>query len=491
MSADFLRILEAELEDYIKAKSGIDYRINAENEAHTFTVRKENIKNEIEKELLVRFGFQESSLESASSREVIVGKSANGKGGIKKDLVSELILIRDAATDEILSQIRIGFNETGDNFEIVVNTTFVNLKGSWVTFSDLDTKVQRSTFDKNLEATMYGQILNSYAPARRKYKNRINTLLRADGKEKEQIRGAFLVIGHKAEKRSSIIERRTSSSYKRIKEQLQKTGISDQQLKELFKEDILLIRKLDDNNESMWYVELQSAWFNNPSIQKIFGTEYTEAQLRVKYEAILRGGVLSLAENGKFADWKGSDSRKEIEKKKIVKSFIDKIKKDNNIKISSIDTKLKLSSGIPVKRKIKRKNKGARKVTKKTTLNVKNKTKIPISKKASQTKPTLNLNALKAQINARLSMTVIKNMGTPALENRTGRFARSVQVTDVIQSSKGFPSIGYSYQKFPYQTFEPGYAQGSAERDPRKVIDRSIREIAQELIVGRFYTRRV
>jgi hypothetical protein len=81
-------------------------------------------------------------------------------------------------------------------------------------------------------------------------------------------------------------------------------------------------------------------------------------------------------------------------------------------------------------------------------------------------------------------------MGFPALENRTGRFARSVHVTDVTQTSKGFPSIGYTYQKYPYQTFEPGYKQGSAQRDPRVLIDRSIREIATQLIVGRFYTRR-
>jgi len=104
---------------------------------------------------------------------------------------------------------------------------------------------------------------------------------------------------------------------------------------------------------------------------------------------------------------------------------------------------------------------------------------------------TINLGALKAQINARLSMTVIKNMGFPALENRTGRFARSVEVTDVVQTREGYPSIGYTYQKYPYQTFEPGYKQGSAQRDPRTLIDRSIREIAQQLIVGRFYTRRV
>jgi len=45
--------------------------------------------------------------------------------------------------------------------------------------------------------------------------------------------------------------------------------------------------------------------------------------------------------------------------------------------------------------------------------------------------------------------------------------------------------------RYPYETFEPGNAQGSVERDPRKLIDKSIREIAVQFAIGRFYTRRV
>jgi hypothetical protein len=60
-----------------------------------------------------------------------------------------------------------------------------------------------------------------------------------------------------------------------------------------------------------------------------------------------------------------------------------------------------------------------------------------------------------------------------------------------VQTPQGFPSVGYTYALYPYQTFEPGYVQGSAERDPRKLIDASIREIATNLAIGRFYTRRV
>lgn len=94
-------------------------------------------------------------------------------------------------------------------------------------------------------------------------------------------------------------------------------------------------------------------------------------------------------------------------------------------------------------------------------------------------------------LNNKINEQVRGNMRAPRLENRTGRFANSVRVTDITTTREGFPSIGYTYRKNPYQTFEKGYAQGSDEKDPRKLIDRSIREIAGQLAIGRFYTRRV
>jgi hypothetical protein len=96
-------------------------------------------------------------------------------------------------------------------------------------------------------------------------------------------------------------------------------------------------------------------------------------------------------------------------------------------------------------------------------------------------------------LNQRLPETVRKNMQSPALENRTGRFAESVKVTDIIQTPKGFPSIGYTYQRNPYEVYEMGSGSrfSNDDRDPRKLIDRSVREIAAEFAIGRFYTRRV
>ena len=99
-----------------------------------------------------------------------------------------------------------------------------------------------------------------------------------------------------------------------------------------------------------------------------------------------------------------------------------------------------------------------------------------------------------AMINQRLPETVEKNMRSPGLENVSGRFANSVILTDVSTTRQGFPSFGYTYQKDPYQVFEVGNGRSpwaTPERDPRLVIDRSIRELAAEMAIGRFYTRRV
>ena len=85
-------------------------------------------------------------------------------------------------------------------------------------------------------------------------------------------------------------------------------------------------------------------------------------------------------------------------------------------------------------------------------------------------------------------------MDPPALENKTGRFADSVKVTDIAQTPQGYPSIGYTYRKDPYQVFEDGVGAppwANGQRDPRELIDKSIREIAIGYAIGRFYTRRL
>ena len=121
------------------------------------------------------------------------------------------------------------------------------------------------------------------------------------------------------------------------------------------------------------------------------------------------------------------------------------------------------------------------------------KTKAPAIKMGSDEGRKQSPISLMALINAKLPSTVRKNMGAPRLENQTGRFASSVRMVDATITPQGFPSLGYTYQKQPYGVFEStsGTRFASIERDPRTLIDKSIREIAAELVTMRLYTRRV
>lgn len=97
-------------------------------------------------------------------------------------------------------------------------------------------------------------------------------------------------------------------------------------------------------------------------------------------------------------------------------------------------------------------------------------------------------------LNKRLPQKVQQNMGQPGLANRTGRFAASVKAVNIQESKSGLPMIDYTYQKNPYEVFETSKGQrpwSSLERDPRTLIDESVRELAAEMALGKFTTRRV
>jgi hypothetical protein len=81
---------------------------------------------------------------------------------------------------------------------------------------------------------------------------------------------------------------------------------------------------------------------------------------------------------------------------------------------------------------------------------------------------------------AALKKTVADNMFLPALQYKTGRFAGSVKLTNLQYDNRAAELTAYlTYMKYPYQTFEPGYKQGSIpERDPRILIGESVRELA-------------
>ena len=107
----------------------------------------------------------------------------------------------------------------------------------------------------------------------------------------------------------------------------------------------------------------------------------------------------------------------------------------------------------------------------------------------------VDLKRLINYINGVLPSTIADNMGTPALNYRTGRFAQSASVVGSNITPKGFISLSFTYQKNPYSIFELNGAGSSKlatfERDPVNIISKSIREIASGIIEGDFYLKRV
>jgi hypothetical protein len=113
--------------------------------------------------------------------------------------------------------------------------------------------------------------------------------------------------------------------------------------------------------------------------------------------------------------------------------------------------------------------------------------KAGVSRKVQNQKSALGLKEL---INAALPEAMLLKMHPPALRNRTGRFRNSAEVTNVTMGPRGGTQIDYTYMKDPYQTFEPGGAMGSVNRDPRRLIGGTVREIAQQITGNKFITTR-
>lgn len=288
----------------------------------------------------------------------------------------------------------------------------------------------------------------------------------------------FLDLGHRegSEVATEQVRRANQSLFKGLTNTKTKAGSLSAKDLDSLGIDLVIIRKGAEEKDLV-EVSIESAYTNrNVAEEKEIKAAFLEALER----ALEKVDLLEL---------EGSDTRVQTERKRVIKRFRKGIKKNPRVKVVTEDDKLKLSKGTPQKTKLD-KGKALRGVSKKPSIAV------PIRPyKARETKPrNLNLLSLQALINAKLPDKVRENMGPPGLENRSGRFANSVRVTEVTQTNKGFPSLGYSYEKNPYQIFEQGagkFPWATSERDPRALIDRSIREIAVEYITGRFYTRRI
>ena len=198
----------------------------------------------------------------------------------------------------------------------------------------------------------------------------------------------------------------------------------------------------------------------------------------------LRAAIERLNDKTPIAGLKGSDSAVQRYEKKATKAILKEFKKKKGVTTSK-EPKIKNSRRHSTSKKTSKVKKSTVAALGKATVP---KTKFPVAK--AQKSP-YSIASYIGIFNQQLPGVVAKNMIPPALQYQTGRFASSVRVTDITQTAQGFPSIGYTYMRNPYETFEPGNRQGTIDRDPRRLIDKSIREIATQFAIGRFYTRRV
>jgi len=198
----------------------------------------------------------------------------------------------------------------------------------------------------------------------------------------------------------------------------------------------------------------------------------------------------NILNNTDLGNLEGSDSIVRRNRKLIIKQVAKEFKKNPGVKVKTEDTKLKKSKGKASATIAKPK------IKKGQTVGLAANVALPRGgKRQGKRKPAppkMALANILGVLNSQLPNVVANNMGEPRLVNRTGRFAQSVRATDVSQTAQGFPSIGYTYEKARYGVFEStsGTSRASIERDPRPLIDQSIREIVVGFGLGRIYTRR-
>ncbi len=98
--------------------------------------------------------------------------------------------------------------------------------------------------------------------------------------------------------------------------------------------------------------------------------------------------------------------------------------------------------------------------------------------------------SLQLLINANLAQKIKENMGDgnrrDVLNLRSGRLAESAKVERLSESRQGMITAFYSYMRNPYGTFsDGGRQQYPRSRDPKLLISKSIREIAEGQVANR------
>ena len=179
----------------------------------------------------------------------------------------------------------------------------------------------------------------------------------------------------------------------------------------------------------------------------------------------------------------------------VNEQFFSYFEQHKNLQVSGTKGKKKLNSNANATEKFKARQKSpVPTLLAGVKFQSKNITKAKKSKHRNTKRGGVNPLGMLMLLNKKLPEKVQQKMGLPGLTNRTGKFAQSAKAINITDTNEGVPVIDYTYETNPYQIFETGKGQkpwSTMQRDPRTIIDRSIRELAAEMALGKFTTRRV
>ena len=97
---------------------------------------------------------------------------------------------------------------------------------------------------------------------------------------------------------------------------------------------------------------------------------------------------------------------------------------------------------------------------------------------------------LRNLLNQIVPTQVARNMTAPRLRYRTGRLANSVRVSEITTGPRGGNmQIVTDYATDPYGVYAPGGKRYTPQRDPERLIKKSVRQVAQAMLGTRFGIR--
>jgi hypothetical protein len=237
----------------------------------------------------------------------------------------------------------------------------------------------------------------------------------------------------------------------------------------------------------IWVItgDLTAKRFNPKAGEEDLTKEWEERLLK-KFDEILAGKAGEKFKDPSFVASKPFD---EAVAETTVRKIAKKYKKVAGVKITGLPKK-------PKKTKRSGSAKKGRKSTKSKTVDTKLAAKASMARaergtSAATEEGAVELARLKKYIQGRLPAEVRRNMGRPALMNRTGRFSNSVQLVDLVEG-RGTILARYTYLLSPYETFEnTGRRKWPVAYNPKTLIAKSIRNLAEGRIAQKLTVRRV